>query len=80
MFKSSDYHVIAADLSGTSVYRFNFNQRLAIVIGSESHGVRPAMRSLVDEFVTIPGVGQAESLNASVAATVFLSESFRATM
>jgi TrmH family RNA methyltransferase len=80
MFKASGYHVIAADLSGLSVYRFNFNQRLAIVIGSESHGVRPAMRSLVDEFVTIPGAGQAESLNASVAATVFLSESFRASV
>lgn len=72
--KQNDYYIIAADLKGTNVYRFDFNQKLAIIIGSESHGVRPAMRSLVDEFVTIPGSGRAESLNASVAATVFMSQ------
>lgn len=70
----NDYYVIAADLKGTNIYSFHFNQRIAIIIGSESHGVRAAMRSLVHEFVTIPGSGLAESLNASVAATVFMSQ------
>jgi TrmH family RNA methyltransferase len=72
--KASDYYIIAADLQGSSIYKFDFKQKLAIIIGSESHGIRPAMRSMVDEFVTIPGNGRAESLNASVAATVFLSQ------
>jgi TrmH family RNA methyltransferase len=72
--EASDYYIIAADLQGSSIYKFDFKQKLAIIIGSESHGVRPAMRSMVDEFVTIPGNGRAESLNASVAATVFLSQ------
>ena len=72
--KANDYYIIAADLQGSSIYKFDFKQKLAIIIGSESHGVRPAMRSMVDEFVTIPGNGRAESLNASVAATVFLSQ------
>jgi TrmH family RNA methyltransferase len=73
-FKANDYYIIAADLQGSSIYKFDFKQTLAIIIGSESHGIRPAMRSMVDEFVTIPGNGRAESLNASVAATVFLSQ------
>ena len=77
MLKSKEYLVIAADLRGSDIYSFDFKQRIAIVIGSESHGVRPAMRSIIDEFVTIPGAGMAESLNASVAATIFLSENFR---
>ena len=72
--KAGDYYIIAADLKGSSIYKFDFKQKLAIIIGSESHGVRPAIRSMVDEFVTIPGNGRAESLNASVAATVFLSQ------
>jgi len=72
--KANDYYIIAADLQGSSIYKFDFKQKLAIIIGSESHGIRPAMRSMVDEFVTIPGNGRAESLNASVAATVFLSQ------
>ncbi len=74
VLKQNDYYVAAADLRGTSVYQFDFKQKLAIIIGSESHGIRPAMRSMVDEFVTIPGGGSAESLNASVAATVFMSQ------
>lgn len=74
VLKQNDYYIAAADLSGTNVYQFDFKQKLAIIIGSESHGVRPAMRSMVDEFVTIPGSGRVESLNASVAATVFMSQ------
>jgi TrmH family RNA methyltransferase len=70
----NDFTIIAADLKGTNIYSYDFKQKLAIIIGSESHGVRPAMRSLVQEFVTIPGSGRAESLNASVAATVFMSQ------
>jgi TrmH family RNA methyltransferase len=72
--KAGDYYIIAADLKGSSIYKFDFKQKLAIIIGSESHGVRPAIRSMVDEFVTIPGNGRAESLTASVAATVFVSQ------
>jgi TrmH family RNA methyltransferase len=72
--EANEFYVIAADLQGTNIYTFDFNQKLAIVIGSESHGVRPGMRSLVNEFVTIPGKGPAESLNASVAASVFMSQ------
>jgi TrmH family RNA methyltransferase len=71
---SNNFHVIAADLNGLDIYSFDFKQKVAIVIGSESHGVRPSMRSLVDEFVTIPGKGPAESLNASIAAAVFMSQ------
>jgi len=72
--KANDYYIVAADLQGSNIYRFDFKQKIAIIIGSESHGVRPAMRSVVDEFITIPGNGRAESLNASVAATVFMSQ------
>jgi TrmH family RNA methyltransferase len=72
--EANEFYVIAADLQGTNIYSFDFNQKVAMVIGSESHGVRPAMRSLINEFVTIPGKGVAESLNASVAAAVFMSQ------
>ena len=72
--RTHGYYVAAADLAGSSIYQFDCNRRLAFVIGSESHGVRSSMRSITDEFVTIPRFGQAESLNASVAAALFMSE------
>jgi TrmH family RNA methyltransferase len=71
---ANDFFVVAADLGGTSLYEFDFNRRLAIIVGSESHGVRAAMRSITNEFVTIPRCGDAESLNASIAASLFMSE------
>jgi len=71
---ANDFFVVAADLGGTSLYEFDFNRRLAIIVGSESHGVRAAIRSITNEFVTIPRCGDAESLNASIAASLFMSE------
>ena len=72
--RTNNFYTIAADLGGTSLYEFDFNRRLAMVIGSESHGVRAAMRTIADECVTVPRFGEAESLNASMAATLFMSE------
>jgi len=39
---------------------------LCLVMGSESHGVRPEVLALADQTYTIPGSGQAESLNVAV--------------
>jgi len=52
----------------------------ALVVGSEAHGLSPFWRERLDEAVTIPGTGQAlrlgsgqaESLNAAVAAGIIL--------
>jgi TrmH RNA methyltransferase len=51
--------------------------RALIMLGSESHGLAPAVASLADLEVTIPGSGQVESLNVACAATALLSEHWR---
>ncbi len=75
--KKNDYRIIGADMSGTSLYEFAFETKDAIVIGSESHGIRQKMRTTIDSFITVPRGGTAESLNASIAASIILSEVFR---
>lgn len=45
-----------------------------IVIGNEAHGVCDAIRQLPHQSVRIPMPGEAESLNAAVAAALFLYE------
>ncbi len=50
---------------------------LAIVIGSEGEGLSRLTREKCDFLVKIPMLGQAESLNASVAAGILLYESVR---
>lgn len=50
--------------------------RACIVVGNEAHGISPAVRALCDGAVNIPIRG-AESLNAAVAAAIFLYEMSR---
>ncbi|HEY3835873.1 MAG TPA: RNA methyltransferase [Bryobacteraceae bacterium] len=47
----------------------------AVIVGSEGHGIRPALRALAQD-VTIPTMG-VESLNAAVAASIILYEARR---
>jgi 23S rRNA (guanosine2251-2'-O)-methyltransferase len=56
-----------ADLSGGSV----------LVFGAEGRGLRPLVRKACDAAVSIPLLGQVESLNVSVAAAVLLYEARR---
>jgi 23S rRNA (guanosine2251-2'-O)-methyltransferase len=54
--------------------------RVVIVLGSEGAGIRPRVRSMCDDLVSLPVRGQIASLNVSAAAAVLLYEaaSFRA--
>jgi TrmH family RNA methyltransferase len=50
---------------------------IAIVVGSERHGVDPAWVAAADETVCIPMSGSADSLNVGVAAGIVLFEAAR---
>ncbi|HEU4965477.1 MAG TPA: RNA methyltransferase [Bacilli bacterium] len=60
-----------------TVYEANFTGSVAMVIGSEAHGLSEEVAALVDKAVTLPMPGQAESLNAAIAASVMLYEALR---
>ena len=45
---------------------------LALVIGSEGHGISPEIAAALDHRVTLPLAGRVDSLNAAVAAGVLL--------
>jgi TrmH RNA methyltransferase len=47
---------------------------LALLLGNEEHGLAPEVATACTRLVTIPGSGQVESLNVSVAAAVLLWE------
>ncbi|MBR5613923.1 MAG: 23S rRNA (guanosine(2251)-2'-O)-methyltransferase RlmB [Clostridia bacterium] len=58
-------------------YDADLTGALAIVIGSEGAGLSRLVREKCDFLVRIPMLGQAESLNASVAAGVLMYEAVR---
>jgi len=58
-------------------YRLDLNRALAIVIGSESKGMRQLTKKKCDFLMKIPLVGKVNSLNASVAAAIVFCEARR---
>lgn len=69
------HRVLGTFLDGDSVYSFDYQSNDCIVIGSESHGIRPEIHHLITNKITIPrGTSRpsAESLNAGVAAAIVM--------
>ena len=62
--------VLGCDLQGEDVHGLTALRDAVIVIGSEGHGLSPAVKPLVTRYVTIPKFGGAESLNAGIAAAI----------
>lgn len=62
--------VLGCDLNGTDVHTLPSLRDAVIVIGSEGQGLSPAVKQFVTHYVTIPRFGDAESLNAAVAAAI----------
>ncbi|NGM61409.1 RNA methyltransferase [Sphingobacterium sp. SGG-5] len=69
-----DIPVFAALLDGQSIYATDFGKEGLIIMGNEGNGIRKSLLKKVDHKVTIPRIGQAESLNVAVATTLFCSE------
>jgi TrmH family RNA methyltransferase len=70
--KSNTIPVLAADLNGTPIQEFHAPEKWALVVGSESHGVSNEFVHAAQERLTIPAMGEAESLNAAIAAGIAL--------
>ncbi len=72
------FPVYGADLEGANVHQHRFEEKIGLVIGSESHGISPEVSALVTTKITIPRFGAAESLNAAMATGIILDNVFRA--
>ncbi|MBP6116938.1 MAG: RNA methyltransferase [Neisseriaceae bacterium] len=67
----------ALDERAVSVYAEDLRQDVALVFGNEGAGVSAATIAAADQTVIIPMLGQTESLNVAMAATVCLFERMR---
>jgi TrmH family RNA methyltransferase len=66
--------VFGALLNGSNIYETDFGAEGLIIMGNEGNGLRDDIIKLVKHAVTIPRVGNAESLNVAIAAGIFCSE------
>lgn len=65
--------IYSASLDGKALPSFGKLKEGIIIIGNEAHGISDDVMQLVNEKITIPRIGQAESLNAAVATGIILS-------
>jgi 23S rRNA (guanosine2251-2'-O)-methyltransferase len=76
--KEKGYWTVGLDVGGAeSIYQRVYPEKLVIVLGSESSGIRPLILRECDFRVAIPMRGKIASLNVAVAGGVFLYELVR---
>jgi 23S rRNA (guanosine2251-2'-O)-methyltransferase len=76
--KRADLWVLAAEGgAATPMWQADLSGGVAFVFGAEGKGLRPLVRRTCDDAVSIPLLGNVESLNVSVAAALLLYEARR---
>ncbi|HEX4888495.1 MAG TPA: TrmH family RNA methyltransferase [Luteibaculaceae bacterium] len=68
--------VFSAEMQGRNIAEVASIENGLLLMGSESHGVDPALHQLASEVITIPRKGRAESLNVGVACGIIASRLF----
>ena len=67
----------AAGETAQTIYKTDFTVPMALVVGAEGKGLRRLTKEQCDVLVSVPMLGQVESLNLSVATGVLLYEAVR---
>jgi len=66
--------IFGAMLDGNSLYETNWGKEGLVILGNEGQGVSEEVIKFINNPVTIPRVGQAESLNVAVSAAIFCAD------
>jgi TrmH family RNA methyltransferase len=76
--KQHQIRIYAAHLQGEKSYdKEDYHKASAFLIGNEGNGLSHEIAGLADSYLKIPMLGKVESLNAAIAATLFLYEAAR---
>ena len=71
--KNNKTKIYSASLKGKNVKTLGTLTEGILVIGNEANGISDEVMEFVNEKITIPGTGEAESLNAAVATGTILA-------
>lgn len=65
-------NILASTLNGQNANNFKWPESGALIIGNESNGINEIILNKIENKITLPSLGKAESLNASVACGILL--------
>lgn len=78
LLESKSFWIIGAAGDGAaSIFQFDWNRNVALVLGNEQQGLSRPVRRRCHQVVKIPSGGAVDSLNVTVAGGIVLSEIFR---
>jgi TrmH family RNA methyltransferase len=69
--------VFGALLDGESIYKTQWGTEGLVILGNEGKGISAEVIKKINKPVTIPKIGEAESLNVAVSAAIFCAELVR---
>ena len=72
--KKDGYEILVADLEGENVFTYRSDKKKILILSSESHGPTKEIEKLSDKKISIPKIGNAESLNVASASAVLLAQ------
>lgn len=76
--KTKNISIMATALNDSiEISKVNLRNNIAIIIGNEANGVNEKLLNIVDKKIKIPMNGNAESLNAAIAASLVIYEANR---
>lgn len=76
--KNNGYWIYASDMNAKhSYFDLEYPKKTALVIGSEGFGISKLVKENSDELIKIPMSGHVDSLNASNACAIIVSEVYR---
>ena len=74
ILKNKGCKILSSALGGKSVFNYKTGEKTIIILGNEANGISKNILSFSDNFITIPKIGNAESLNVANASAVILGE------
>lgn len=75
--KNTEVPIYAAAMNGTSSHKFDFTENGILIMGNEANGINQSLIDQADHLVTIPKVGEAESLNVAMATGILCDSILR---
>ena len=69
---NSKIPILAAFMDGTSIYHLKCQLPMILLLGNEANGISDELLPYLSQKITIPRIGNAESLNVGIAAGILM--------
>lgn len=77
LHSNTRHKVYGALLDGENIHQVKIDKPAILLMGNESNGIRTSLLNMIDQKITIPRIGGAESLNVAVSTAIICDNFLR---